>query len=64
MTQNGCLHSHVGQHLESQVVEDCIQLTESTYQRLRSSFECESRGKIAVKGKMEMQTYFLIAKRD
>lgn len=49
--------------MESQGVENCIQMTESTYQRLKSDFECEARGSIAVKGKTEMQTYFLIARR-
>ncbi len=50
--------------MESQGVKDCIQLTESTYQRLKSTFECEERGTIAIKGKAEMQTYFLIGRRS
>ncbi|MDP6342585.1 MAG: adenylate/guanylate cyclase domain-containing protein [Alphaproteobacteria bacterium] len=50
--------------MESHGVEDCIQLTESTYQHLKSAFECEERGVIAVKGKADMKTYFLIGKRS
>ena len=49
--------------MESQGVKDCIQLTESTYQRLKSTFECEDHGEIEVKGQAKMQTYLLIAKR-
>jgi len=54
---------NMASRMESQGVEDRIQLSESTYQHLKADFECESRGMIAVKGKTEMQTYFLIAKR-
>ncbi len=54
---------NMASRMESQGVEDRIQLSESTYQHLKAGFECESRGMIAVKGKTEMQTYFLIAKR-
>ena len=55
---------NVASRMESQGIEDSIQLTESTYGRLKSTFECEERGAIAIKGKGEMNTYFLIGKRS
>jgi class 3 adenylate cyclase len=38
-------------------------LTESTHERLKATFLCEERGTITVKGKAEMKTYFLNARR-
>ncbi|MDP6885023.1 MAG: adenylate/guanylate cyclase domain-containing protein, partial [Rhodospirillales bacterium] len=49
--------------MESQGVENCIQLTESTYERLKSTFLCDERGTIPIKGKAEMQTYFLVRRQ-
>jgi class 3 adenylate cyclase len=46
--------------MESHGVDDAIQLTETTYVRLRASFVLEPRGMIQVKGKGEMATWFLI----
>jgi adenylate cyclase len=45
--------------MESQGVAGRIQMTESTRQRLSETFELERRGAIDVKGKGEMQTWFL-----
>lgn len=45
--------------MESQGVEGCIQLTESTYGLLKENFQCAKRGTISVKGKDDMETYFL-----
>ncbi len=50
--------------MESHGVEDCIQLSENTYELIKSDFECEERGVIAVKGKTEMRTFFLKARRS
>lgn len=49
--------------MESQGVEDCIQMTERTYEYLKAGFLCEERGMIAVKGKAAMRTFFLKEKR-
>ena len=54
---------NIASRMESQGVENCIQLTESTYARLKPTFLCEERGMIAIKGKAEMLTYFLVGKR-
>ena len=55
---------NVASRMESHGVENCIQLTQSTYTRLCERYVCEERGTITVKGKMPMKTYFLVGKRD
>ncbi len=50
--------------MESHGVENCIQLTESTYERLKDHYLCEERGIIDVKGKGKMKAYFLTGKAD
>ena len=55
---------NIASRMESQGVKNRIQLAEATYELLKSSSECEEHSAIAVKGKTEMQTYFLIGKRS
>jgi PAS domain S-box-containing protein len=45
--------------MESQGIPGCIQVTATTYERLRERFVFEERGIVEVKGKGEMMTYFL-----
>lgn len=45
--------------MESQGLPGCIQVTATTYERLREKFIFEERGVLQVKGKGEMVTYFL-----
>jgi len=45
--------------MESHGLPGCIQVTSATYQRLQDKYLLESRGTIEVKGKGEMNTYFL-----
>ena len=45
--------------MESHGLPGCIQVTSATYQRLQEKYLLESRGTIEVKGKGEMNTYFL-----
>ncbi len=40
-----------------------IQITRATYELLADEFECESRGPIAVKGKGEMDAWYLVRQR-
>lgn len=41
-----------------------IQVTRATYELLRDEFVCEARGTIPVKGKGEMETWYLIGRRE
>jgi adenylate cyclase len=40
-----------------------IQITRATYELLRDEFVCERRGPVQVKGKGEMETWFLLGRR-
>jgi hypothetical protein len=46
--------------MESTGVAGCIQVTTRTYQRLRDRYRFQRRGLVAVKGKGEMVTWFLV----
>lgn len=50
---------NIASRLESSGLPNRIQISESTYQHLRSSFHCELRGPVELKGKGTMLTYFL-----
>jgi guanylate cyclase len=41
-----------------------IQITRATYELLRDEFVCEPRGTVSVKGKGEMETWYLVGRRD
>ncbi len=49
--------------MESHGNAGTIQVTETTYERLRDFYHFESRGTINVKGKGEMTTYFLLGRK-
>ncbi|MFO0565325.1 MAG: adenylate/guanylate cyclase domain-containing protein [Polyangiaceae bacterium] len=49
--------------MEAHAEPGTIQVTERTYERLRTQFHFEPRGTIAVKGKGEMKTYVLMGPR-
>ena len=40
-----------------------IQISQATYELLKDEFECEPRGSVDVKGKGEMETWYLIGRR-
>ena len=48
--------------MESNGVPGCIQVTARTYQRLQNSYQFQRRGLVAVKGKGEMVSYFLVGR--
>ena len=50
---------NIASRLESSGLPNRIQISESTYQHLRDSFQCELRGPVELKGKGTMLTYFL-----
>jgi adenylate cyclase len=50
--------------MESQGTSDRIQITRATYELLKEEFVCEYRGSVPVKGKGEVKTWYLLARRD
>ncbi len=49
--------------MESQGTPDRIQITRATYELIRDEFECEPRGTVPVKGKGDMETWYLVGLR-
>jgi adenylate cyclase len=49
--------------MESHGTPGRIQITRATYELLEDEFECESRGPIAVKGKGEIEAWYLVGHR-
>jgi guanylate cyclase len=49
--------------MESHGTADRIQITRATYGLLRDEFTCEPRGTVPVKGKGEMETWYLVGRR-
>jgi adenylate cyclase len=41
-----------------------IQITSATHELVKEEFECKPRGTIQVKGKGEMETWYLVACRS
>ncbi|WP_428011965.1 adenylate/guanylate cyclase domain-containing protein [Baaleninema sp.] len=54
---------NLASRMESHGLPDGIQVTESTYERLKDRYEFQSRGIIDIKGKGPMTTYLLIGQR-
>ncbi|MCW6037481.1 adenylate/guanylate cyclase domain-containing protein [Spirulina subsalsa FACHB-351] len=54
---------NVASRMESHGVVGKIQVTEATYQRLEGQYHFEPRGKVEIKGKGEMETYFLLGRK-
>lgn len=54
---------NVASRMESSGLAGKIQVTETTYERLKERYEFEKRGQVDVKGKGEMTTYWLVGKK-
>ncbi len=54
---------NVASRMESHGEPGRIHITESTYHLIKDDFVCEPRGSIVVKGKGEMETWFVISPR-
>jgi guanylate cyclase len=50
--------------MESQGTPGEIQITRATYELLREEFVCRRRGTVAVKGKGDMETWYLLGPRE
>jgi class 3 adenylate cyclase len=50
--------------MESTGMPGRIQVTRETYERLRDAFEFERRGLVDVKGKGQIETWFLVSRRS
>lgn len=50
--------------MESHGIPGCIQVTQTTYERLQEEYLFEDRGTVYIKGKGEMPTHFLTGKKS
>jgi adenylate cyclase len=50
--------------MESEGVAGAIQVSPATYELIKDAYVCEARGRIPVKGKLAMETYLLVSRRD
>ncbi|MCA1992847.1 MAG: adenylate/guanylate cyclase domain-containing protein [Coleofasciculus sp. S288] len=55
---------NIASRMESHGVAGVIQVSEATYECLKRQYRFKKRGKIPVKGKGEMNTYFLLEKQN
>ncbi len=55
---------NMASRMESLGLPGKIQITRETYELIKDEFVCEPRGKVAVKGKGERETWFLLETRD
>jgi adenylate cyclase len=53
---------NVASRMESGGIPGAIQVTDATYQLIRNDFLCEPRGSVQVKGRGEMDTYFVVSR--
>lgn len=53
---------NVASRMESAGIPGAIQITDATYQLIRNGFVCEPRGSVQVKGRGEMDTYFIVSR--
>ena len=50
--------------MESHGTPGRIQITRATYELIKDEFRCEPRGNVSVKGKGDMETWYLLGLRD
>jgi adenylate cyclase len=50
--------------MESQGTPGRIQITRATYELIKDEFVCELRGTVSVKGKGELETWYLLGRRE
>ncbi|WRH69119.1 MAG: adenylate/guanylate cyclase domain-containing protein [Planktothrix sp. GU0601_MAG3] len=55
---------NIASRMESQGIPGQIQVTQTTYEKIKDSYLLEERGMILIKGKGEMRTYWLTGKQE
>ncbi len=55
---------NIASRMESHGTPGKIHITHATYELLREKYECEPHGKVEVKGKGEMETWFLTGRKN
>lgn len=54
---------NVASRMESQGIPGKVQITRATYELVKDAFECEKHGVMSVKGKGEMETWYILGKK-
>ena len=54
---------NIASQMESQCIEDKIQVTQEVYERLKDHYQFKYRGNIEVKGQDKIATYFLVSRK-
>jgi guanylate cyclase len=54
---------NIASRMESHGTPGRIQISEATYELVKGEFDCERRGPVAVKGKGEMETWYLVGRK-
>jgi adenylate cyclase len=55
---------NIASRMESHGMPGMIQITDTTYELIKEEFVCEPRGTMQVKGRGEMQTWFLVGEKQ
>jgi adenylate cyclase len=55
---------NIASRMESHGESGKVQISEATYELVKDSFECVPRGPVQIKGKGEMQTWYLVAEKE
>lgn len=55
---------NIASRMESQGEPGKIQITQQTYELIKDDFICERRGKVTIKGKGEMETWYLVGRKN
>jgi adenylate cyclase len=53
---------NIASRMQSQGTPGCIQVTRATYELLKDEFICEPRGTVTVKGKGDMETWYVLGR--
>jgi guanylate cyclase len=55
---------NVASRMESHGVAGQVHVTKATYELLKDDFECVCRGEVQIKGKGNMETWFVVGPKD